>query len=183
MQEMEVPESTEELRSALRDQGQEVVSFLETLPMEEFFAPQATYWSPSEHLRHLVKCVRPLARALSYPKALLLLRYGPSLRPSRAFKEVRDHYRGKLAAGATAGAFSPSSKKYEDPPETRRKQVFEQWRVVVETLDKALDGWGELSLDRIRLPHPVMGKLTVREMLLWNLYHNHHHLERVRERQ
>jgi hypothetical protein len=43
-------------------------------------------------------------------------------------------------------------------------------------LHAALGRWGERSLDRLRLPHPALGTLTVREMLLFTLYHNLHHV-------
>ena len=182
MQEITAPRSTDEIRSALRRQAEGVVDYLESLPTEEFFEPQQTYWAPSEHLRHLVKCLRPLVRALRLPKAVLLLRFGPSFRGSRAFEEVRDQYRAELAAGATAGRFTPSSREVAEAPEQRREQIFEHWRSVMEALDGALGRWGEGPLDRLRLPHPLLGKMTVREMLVWTVYHNHHHLERVRER-
>ena len=38
------------------------------------------------------------------------------------------------------------------------------------------------TLDRYRLPHPLIGKLTLRELLLWTLYHNAHHVQRIAER-
>jgi hypothetical protein len=37
-------------------------------------------------------------------------------------------------------------------------------------------------LDRLRLPHPGLGLLTVREMLLFTLYHNTHHVLGVERR-
>ncbi len=42
-----------------------------------------------------------------------------------------------------------------------------------------IPGWSEAALDRYRLPHPLLGKLTVREMLFFTLYHNAHHLDQV----
>jgi hypothetical protein len=41
---------------------------------------------------------------------------------------------------------------------------------------RALAGWSERALDRLRLPHPGMGPLTVREMAFFTLYHNTHHV-------
>jgi hypothetical protein len=38
------------------------------------------------------------------------------------------------------------------------------------------------ALDRWRLPHPLLGRLTVREMLFFTLCHNRHHLEGVRRK-
>jgi len=46
----------------------------------------------------------------------------------------------------------------------------------------ALDGWSERALDRLRLPHPALGKLTVREIVLFTLYHNIHHATNVARR-
>lgn len=36
--------------------------------------------------------------------------------------------------------------------------------------------------ERIRLPHPLFGKLTTREMLFCALYHNQHHVEAAKRR-
>jgi hypothetical protein len=37
-------------------------------------------------------------------------------------------------------------------------------------------------LERIRLPHPLLGRLTTREMLFFTLYHNQHHVEVAKRR-
>jgi hypothetical protein len=47
---------------------------------------------------------------------------------------------------------------------------------------KAVDSWREADLDRYRLPHPLLGKLTLREMLFFTLYHNYHHVRNVAKR-
>jgi hypothetical protein len=42
--------------------------------------------------------------------------------------------------------------------------------------------WPERALDRHLLPHPLMGLLTIREMLAFTVYHTAHHLRRVADR-
>jgi hypothetical protein len=42
--------------------------------------------------------------------------------------------------------------------------------------------WPENALDRRLLPHPLLGRLTVREMLFFTVYHNRHHVDVVRGR-
>jgi hypothetical protein len=59
---------------------------------------------------------------------------------------------------------------------------MESWREVANSLCEATVPWGEGSLDRCRLPHPLLGKLTVREMLFFTLYHNLHHVQNVARR-
>jgi uncharacterized damage-inducible protein DinB len=52
----------------------------------------------------------------------------------------------------------------------------------VAELCAAIAQWPETALDARRLPHPLIGRLTVREMLLFTVYHNRHHLENVQRR-
>jgi hypothetical protein len=52
----------------------------------------------------------------------------------------------------------------------------------VTALARALEHWTEMDLDRCRLPHPLLGKITVREMLFFTLYHYEHHWAIVAER-
>ena len=49
-----------------------------------------------------------------------------------------------------------------------------------DSLVTAVGKWRERDLDKYRLPHPVLGKISVREMLFFTHYHDLHHLEIVR---
>ena len=40
-----------------------------------------------------------------------------------------------------------------------------------------LSSWSESKLDTYLLPHPLLGKLTLREMLFFSVYHIEHHLK------
>jgi hypothetical protein len=42
--------------------------------------------------------------------------------------------------------------------------------------------WPEAKLDAIQLPHPLLGNLTVREMLFFTLFHQSHHMDVIRRR-
>lgn len=182
MFELTTPTSKESLLAALEHLGGEIAGFLDTLPTEEFFAPQGEAWSPAEHARHLSKAVRAVARGLALPKLVLALRFGISLRPSRSFEEIREIYQRALDRGAQAGRFAPSKETAETPPEERRKGILERWRAAGDELARAAGRWSEGALDRYRMPHPILGKLTAREMLCFTLYHNAHHARRVAER-
>ena len=46
----------------------------------------------------------------------------------------------------------------------------------------AVGSWREADLDRYLLPHPLLGKLTIREMLFFTLYHNYHHVQSLATR-
>jgi hypothetical protein len=181
---MAEPYSRSELDAALSAAEAEVSAFLAALPAEAFLRREGEAWSPAEHLRHLDRSVRAVTRGLEMPRWLLWLRFGPARRASRAYPRLVEDYRARLAAGGRAsGAFIPA--REEVPPEaadTYRSDLLERWRASNQRLRAALARWPERSLERIRMPHPLLGKLTVREMVFFTLYHAHHHLEGVRLR-
>jgi hypothetical protein len=49
-------------------------------------------------------------------------------------------------------------------------------------LQKAFESWNEEDLDTIRLPHPLLGKITAREMIYFTLYHAKHHVTATKDR-
>lgn len=147
-----------------------------------FFLPLGDAWSPADNVRHLLKSNRPVLRALSMPKALLAVRFGAGLRPSSTYAEVRERYLGRLAAGVQAGRFAPKPLASSEQTEERRGSLLADLDQVAESLTGAVSGWREWQLDRLRLPHPALGRLTVREMLFFTLYHNLHHVRNVERR-
>ena len=89
-------------------------------------------------------------------------------------------YRATLReTGATAGRFAPSAQAAPADPAAWQQEVLAKWRGAVSGLALRIPRWSEPALDRYRLPHPLLGQLTVREMLLFTVYHNVHHLEQV----
>lgn len=168
-------EIVRELR-ALHERSRELWSGFSTT---EFFFPLGDAWSPADNVRHLLKSNRPVLRALGTPKALLLIRFGAGLRASKTYSEVRERYLGRLAAGVTAGRFAPRPLGSSDQTEEQRGSLMSALDQVSNDLTDAVSGWGEWQLDRLRLPHPALGRLTVREMLFFTLYHNLHHAQNV----
>lgn len=168
-------EIVRELR-ALHEKSRELWRGFSTI---EFFFPLGDAWSPADNVRHLLKSNRPVLRALTTPKPLLLVRFGAGLRPSKTYSEVRERYLGRLAAGVTAGRFTPRPLGSSDQTEDHRGSLMAALDQVSRDLTEAVSGWGEWQLDRLRLPHPALGRLTVREMLFFTLYHNYHHVQNV----
>lgn len=175
MFDVEAPHSKAEIATALGVLAAELESYLEDFGEDEFFAPQRQFWSPAEHLRHLSKSVRAVARGLRMPK-LVLVFFGLGAGRSRTFSEMWELYRQALADGGQAGPYAPSS---ESPG---RRLIMERWHGAGDELNHAMVWWSEAALDRYRLPHPLLGKLTGREMLFFTVFHNAHHARRIRER-
>jgi hypothetical protein len=176
------PESGTQLRSAMRRVVMEGHEYLRALPNHAFFAPQGDRWSPAEHIRHLRKSTAPVAQALRVPAWLLRLRFGQGDRTSRNYHTLRDTYRGILAQGGQAGRFAPSPESAPTDPTARRAAIMSAWDAAVGAMETASACWPEASLERAWLPHPLLGLLTVREMLEFTVYHTSHHLALVASR-
>jgi hypothetical protein len=167
-----------ELR-ALRDARGEGLDFWAGMAPERFAAPLDDAWSPADNVRHLIKSTVPITKALAMPGLALRGLFGLAEEPSRSYDAIRDAYHEVLAAGGNAGKFAPSE---ATPPEDLRawqRDLVANLGACIADLEGAVEGWSEKDLDRYRLPHPLLGKLTLREMLLFTLYHYAHHRENV----
>ncbi len=176
------PSTAGEIRAAAQALRREIVQFLASIPTEAFFAPQGQSWSPAWHVRHLTKANFPFARALRLPKMVPRLLFGKASQPSRSFDKLREDYRARLAAGGQAGRFAPSDKELPSDLVAWRQEIVAIYERSVTDWIAGSQQWPERALDRIRLPHPLLGKLTVREMLFFTLYHNAHHMAIVTRR-
>ncbi|MEE8525185.1 MAG: DinB family protein [Thermoanaerobaculia bacterium] len=185
MPEPEHPYRRDELNAAFEDAHREVADLFRSLPAEDFFRrPEEGVWSPAENLIHLIKSVRAVTSGLKLPKLALAVLFGTAKGPSRRYDEMREVYRGQLRSGAKAGGrFVPPALS---PADTEaggvRSRALAGWKRTGEGLLRALGRWSEDGLDRYRLPHPLLGKLSVREMLFFTHYHDLLHAEIVRRR-
>lgn len=173
------PTSSREILASLSRVQAEGELYVGELSMTDFLASQGDGWSPADQVRHLSKSMFPVARALRMPRFVLRLLFGASPGTSRAFSEIVDTYRARLSGGATAGRFAPSKRPAPDDPEAWRKEVLLRWHKAAASLLSAIARWDDPALDRYRLPHPILGRLTIREMLFFTVYHQSHHLNLV----
>lgn len=141
-----------------------------------FFAPMGSHWSAAEHVRHLTRSMSPLLPVLRVPRMALRVAFGSPTSPSRGFEEIAAGYAEALAAGGTAGRYTPSPEK-DSGGDVRRNAIMDHHSETLRGLTQAMERWSEAELDAHRLPHPLLGKLTVREMMLFTLLHNRHHVE------
>lgn len=166
----------DELLLALQRGQHDVTGLFSAMPGDVFFSGSPVAWSPAQNLEHLIKSVRPVAQALRLPKWLLRLLFGSAAGPSRSYAAVRDDYLTRLTAGAVAsGRYLPSVANATANSSATQEQLLLQWERVSNALTAGMAGWSDYDLDKHRLPHPILGKLTVREMLFFTLYHSLHH--------
>jgi hypothetical protein len=175
------PHTQEELLAAFRQQALESVAYWNAFDTAAFFQKIGSSWSPAETVRHLTKSTRPVVKALGLPRLMLRVMFGRPHRPSQTFDQFRDGYLKALSEGGQAGRFAPSSKS-EDDREAWRAAIMGDFERVNRELQSKIARWPDSKLDRLQLPHPLLGNLTVREMLFFTLYHQAHHIDVVDRR-
>lgn len=157
---------------------EEVESLTTATPKEAFyFKPADTVWSAAENLQHLIQSVQPLNRLLGRPKNYFAEKWGYANHLSRTYEGVVDNYHAALtkSVGAT-GAFVPLT------PNPDVNLLVTEFTQSNDALINHLADWTEEELDNYVIPHPLMGPLTVGEMMLFTAYHTRHHLEIMEKR-
>jgi hypothetical protein len=178
---IESPRTREEILEAFARQEAESLAYWNAFDVGTFFAGIGESWSPAETVRHLVKSIRPVVKALAMPRLVLRLMFGKPRRASVTYDALRERYRQLLAEGGKAGRFAPSAQTEPDLAEWRTS-ILSNFARVNRELRTAIQRWPEKKLDALQLPHPLLGKLTVREMLFFTLYHQRHHIAVVERR-
>ena len=164
-----------ELITGLKDSNQRVTNWFEKVPAQEFFIRHRKVWSASDNLDHLIKSHKPIAKALKLPKFTLQAMFGKPEIPSRSYEEICTIYRDEIAKGAQAsGRYLPNQENPEHAEE-KKMELLSKFSKASEELVSVAEKWTESELDSYLLPHPLIGKLTIRELLYFTIYHNLRH--------
>jgi hypothetical protein len=149
---------------------------------KRFAEPFGEAWSPADNVRHLVKSTTPVTLALKLPRLALLALCWHANRASTPYEDLVERYHDVLAEGGKAGRYAPSPVR---PPANLlawQADLVRECQCAVRALGRAVEPWNERDLDRCQLPHPLLGRLTVREMLFSTLNHYEHHRAGVARR-
>ena len=165
-----------ELIDALKASNRRVIDWFKEISIENFFTRQGEVWSASDNLDHLIKAHKPVAKALKLPKITLRAMFGKPEKASMTYEELCQIYRDEIAKGAQAsGRYLPNQAKPDSNAETKKMELLDQFSNASAELVSAAEKWDDKELDDFVLPHPILGKLTIREMLFFTIYHNLRH--------
>ena len=117
-----------------------------------------------------------MVKGMSIPKFVMKATFGTNNRTERTIDELYAKYQVALDKGQKAPAkFSPVLIGND-----KKKDVLEKFDYARVKLMKILDKWDEAALSKYILPHPAIGKLTIREMMYFTMFHTEHHLEIIK---
>jgi hypothetical protein len=117
-----------------------------------------------------------LNKALRVPKFILNWKFGKMNRSSRSNEEILEKYTKELSKGFSfPNPFGPKNKS-----DLHREKLIEEYQIETKRLIGSINNWNEDELDIYVLPHPLLGKLSIREMLYFTCLHTDHHYNTIR---
>ena len=160
-----------EIISLLTENHKQFTDQFKLMDENQFIASMNGKWNAGQQLDHIIRAVQPVVLAFSLPAFLLKLFFGKANRPSKSYEKLVEKYQAKLIAGGKAsGRFVPRTISF-----SKKEKAIKKLDGLVHKLSKKTGARNENELDEIILPHPLLGKLTLREMLYFTAYHAEHH--------
>lgn len=168
-----------EIIVALNKNITEFNNYILSLDKEQFEVCPEGKWSAGQNLEHLIRAIKPLQLAFGLPKFSLKILFGKANRPSKSYEELVAKYKSKLANGGKAsGPYIPPIVHFENKSILVKKYELQKQKLI-----RKIEKQKEKNLDKYILPHPLLGKITLREILFFTIYHNEHHLEILKQRE
>lgn len=143
------------------------------------FKSPGNKWSVAENVQHLVLSTNMTSLAYRLPRFMVKWMAGKPNRNSRTFDELKDKYYNKLSQGGTASTpFVPK------PIEITygKEKLLANWRKSTTTYLTALKkNRTEKDLDSYLVKHPLLGRITLRELCYFTIFHTEHHLQAIQK--
>ncbi len=162
----------------------ETINWVNEQPKDHFNKEMvAEKWTMAGHLYHLVKTTKEVSKGLAMPKLALRTAFGKCNRAERTFDQQYKKYTDSLAniAKTTGKPLTPPEKFVPTEGSVFDKiELINRFNEEQSNIKNQITKWKEKDLNRYLLPHPAMGKLTVREMIYFVIFHTRHHLDNLK---
>ena len=157
----------------LEKKHQKLFDWINNQPNENWEKGPKNKWTTGQQIQHLIDSLQLLNNALSYPKFILKYKFGTSNRPSRSYDEVAKRYEERLDENQEkARVFNQNLKK---PLLSEKEHLLNRLQIQNKKLQYKTNKIKDKDLDTLLIPHPLMGKMTLREIIMWTAHHTEHH--------
>lgn len=153
----------------------EIIRYIDGLDDSKFTYTNNEKWSAGQELEHILLTIAPFPRIL-FSKAYIIKNFGYINRSTWNYETVLENY-------------SKTTLKAPDKFVPQREVSIKQKSTIIADIKKtllriteALEKYSEEELDTLTLPHPLLGKLTIREIFYLMSYHPLHHKNQIQER-
>lgn len=166
----------EALKQLYSEQHLKLMRFFQSLEAADWRYQKEGAWAPIQHLDHLIKFVEAVNTALRKPRFLLRRAFGKPNRPLRSYEEVVARYQERSAGKKAVAPEDYTAGKID---ELKEAELLLRFSRAQEKLITNLDRFSSKKLEGCLLPHPLMGRMIVKEMLYFMHYHADHHYARM----
>ena len=157
----------------LEEKHQILLNWLKTQEEENWETGPENKWTTGQQVLHLLQSIKTLNNALSFPKFILKFKFGQSNREVRDYDTVVNRYHERLKE-VKGNTFGPSQ-NMKVPKLEEKQYLLNRLQTENKKLQYKTNKWTDKQLNSHILPHPLMGKMPVREIIMWTAYHVEHH--------
>lgn len=168
----------DEIADLLEEKYHALLDWLENQEDEKWMSGPENKRTEGQQALHLLKSITPLNDVLSMPRFMFKYTLGTANRAPRDYDTIVADYLERLEA----------YKKTAKPPKTLsvpkirdKRYILTRLQVESKKLQYKTRRISDKNLDTLVLPHPVMGKILIREMLMWCAYHAEYHFKQLQE--
>lgn len=148
-----------------------------TLSEEEFFKNhQEDKWSTAQQIDHLRKTSKLINRSFYLSKPILWYRFGKLKREEHDYETLEKLFKDKIKVSVLS---SPQKLMPGDLSSTSKTELINRYVNTNQKLITSLRGKKEAYLSNYVLPHPILGKLSIREMAYFVAIHTQHHFDLI----
>jgi hypothetical protein len=167
----------EAIKKILSEKHNSFIDYIKSLSDNDFiYKSNTAKWSAGQQLQHIYLSVRPINIALLIPKFILNFLFGKP-HQNRPYEEIVVTYQTSLLNGGKAGSqFIPKNVSIG-----KKIILIDDLTELIKSLNEKIERLSEQDLDKYALPHPLIGKISIREMLYFTIYHVQHHHKSVIE--
>ncbi|MBR9845172.1 MAG: DinB family protein [Algicola sp.] len=163
----------------LEAKNQVLIQWISNQDIDKWVEGPDGKWTTGQHALHLLQSIKPLNDALSMPKFVLRYKFGKSNRDVRDYQTVINRYQERLK-DAEGRTFGPSQ-NMKIPAAAEKQYILNRLQVECKKLQYKTRKISDKNLDSLILPHPLMGKMPIREMIMWTAHHIEHHTNTLKE--
>ena len=162
----------QELIEQFYNNHQEFINYVSSLTDEEFIYSINQKWTAGQQLKHIYLTLIPFPKALA-SKEFLIQNFGKIDRPTWDYDTVLENYfKTSLQAPER---FHPEGLITSD----EKNKIISDIQETLIIVQNLLNNYSEEEFDNLILPHPLLGKLTIREMFCLMSYHPTNHLYQI----
>ncbi len=163
----------QELIERFFNNHKELVDYINSLSDDQFIYSNGK-WTAGQQLSHINLCLQPISQALA-SKEYIIQKFGEIDRDAMDYDQVIINYKSALEKGGKApDRFVPEMVSVID-----RNKLTTELTALLLKIKTQLSDYTDQELNTLILPHPLLGNMTIRELIYLMTHHATHHLRQT----